>query len=277
MRLEGKVAVITGAGAGTGRIGALLVAREGAKVVVADIQRERAEAVAAEITAAGGTALAVQVDVTRETEVQAMIDAAVAHFGKLDILWNNAGISIPGNGSVPFEELSEEALRRVLDVNTLGVALGCKCAIPALRASGGGSIINTSSTAAYRATAPGWAIYCASKAGVHGLVRGLAGELGPDNIRINSVAPGYGGANWAMPQDAPVMHEEARLARMESFRDRLLPTALGWLPGLDEIAKAALFLASDEAAYITGIDIPVDGGWAADGVMKAATVAAAAR
>src|SRR5262249_42451932 len=107
MRLAGKVAIITGAGAGTGRIGALLFAEEGARVVVADIQRERAEAVAAEIKDKGGEAIAVQVDVTRESEVRRMVDAAVAQFGKLDILWNNAGISIPGNGSVPFDELSE--------------------------------------------------------------------------------------------------------------------------------------------------------------------------
>jgi NAD(P)-dependent dehydrogenase (short-subunit alcohol dehydrogenase family) len=264
MRLQGKVAIITGAGAGTGRAGALLFAREGAKVVVADIEGDRAEATVKAIREIEGTAIAVKTDVTKESDVKELVQAAVEQFGRLDVMWNNAGVALPGGGA-PFDELPEKTLRWIVDVNLMGVVFGCKHAIPPMKRQGGGSIVNTTSTAGLVGYY-GWSIYAAAKAGVHGLTRNLAFDLGQYNIRVNTVAPGFGGANFLLPPGAPVVGEEERIRRLAERGQGQSPGGLGTPlkmsrpAALEDIAQAALFFASDDSAYVTGVVLPVDGG-----------------
>jgi NAD(P)-dependent dehydrogenase (short-subunit alcohol dehydrogenase family) len=244
-RLAGKVAVITGAGSGMGRAMAQRFVEEGAHVVCADISGAQ-DAVAA---ALGDAAIAVHCDVAEEAEVEAMIAAAVQRFGKLDILCNNAGF---GGGMAPLAEQSTENWDRVHSVNIRGVFFGMKHGILAMLKTGGGSIINTGSASAV----VGWkghSIYGAAKAGVHQMTKAAALDYGKQGIRINAIAPG---TMWTglVPQsrDMPVPPADGfRLAGIPMDR---------WGSAMD-IANAALFLASDEANYITGVILPVDGGY----------------
>jgi NAD(P)-dependent dehydrogenase (short-subunit alcohol dehydrogenase family) len=262
MRLDGKVALITGAGAGLGRESALLFAREGARVVVTDLNGDRVGETAALVEAQGGEALALTVDVTVEDQVRDAVAATVERFGALDVLFANAGIIVRGNGSVPFEELSAESWQQVMDVNLTGVFHSCKHAIGPMKANGGGAIVVTSSAVAFVSTR-GLAAYAATKGGVNALVRGLAVEIGHHGIRINAICPLHGmSANFLMAGDADVVGgsmEEGRGAWDPS--QSLMPLKLGRAPSLRDNANAALFLASDDSAYVTGVCLPTtDGG-----------------
>jgi NAD(P)-dependent dehydrogenase (short-subunit alcohol dehydrogenase family) len=259
MRLKDKVVVITGAGAGLGRECALLFAKEGARVVATDVEGSRAEAVAKEI---GAAAIGMKVDVVKEAELQAAVKAAVDKWGRLDVMFNNAGIAVVGFGRVPFEETTEESFRKVIDVNLLGVVLGCKAAIPQMKAQGGGAILNTSSASAFVGFA-NYAIYGATKGAVNALTRNLALDLGPYGIRVNTICPLYGmSPNFQQGTEAEVIGRSYEEVAGEWSPDaRRMPLRLDRPPSLMDNAYAALYLASDEAAYQSGVCLQTtDGG-----------------
>lgn len=244
--LDGKVAVITGAAAGMGRASALLFAREGARVVLADVQLQGGESTASEIESAGGEAIFIRTDVSRSAEVRDLIATATAAFGKLDILFNNAGIE----GSVSlFEDADEEDFDRVLAVNLRGVFLGMKYGLPELVKTRG-VVINTASLAGL-AGVPGMAAYAASKGGVVQLTKTAALEYASAGVRVNCICPGY------ISTDMTTRLREA--PRDERLR-RGAPNPLGRAGTPEDIAGAALYLASDLSAFVTGVALPVDGG-----------------
>jgi NAD(P)-dependent dehydrogenase (short-subunit alcohol dehydrogenase family) len=247
-RLDGKVALVTGAGEGMGRAGALLFAGEGARVGVLDLDAARAEAVAAEIEAAGGEAVAVAADVSSAGDVRAAVEAVAGAFRALHVLYNNAGVWLPGDGAVT--ELDEDVWHRTLAVNLTGVYLCCRHGIPHLLEAGGGSVINTSSPVAVRPE-PVYDAYTASKGGVISLTRSIAQFYGPRGVRANVLMPGS--IVTAMTREA--------LAdpRYREASERM--TVLGRLGQPEEVAAAALFLASDESSFVTGSIQWVDGGW----------------
>jgi NAD(P)-dependent dehydrogenase (short-subunit alcohol dehydrogenase family) len=246
--LEGKVAVITGAGSGMGAVAARLFAREGAAVVVADAIEERGRAVAASISESGGRALFVGVDVSDAQQVETMIDEAVARFGGLQVLYNNAGIFPPDDGGTL--ETPEATWDRVMNVNLKGVWLCCRYGIPAMLASGGGSIINVASFVALMGAATAQIAYTASKGGVLSMTREMAVEYARRGIRANALCPGP----IETPLLAELLSDPARRAR------RLVHIPLGRLGQAEELARAALFLASDDSSYMTGASLVVDGG-----------------
>jgi len=262
MRLLGKVVVITGAGAGLGRECALLFAQEGARVVVTDVVADRAAAVSGLINDAGGESPALKVDVRSEDDVHAAVAAAVDTYGALDIMHANAGIAMPGLGSIPFDEVTKEQWQLVVDVNLTGVFLACKQAVPPMKRAGGGAIVVTSSAASLVAY-PGWSAYGASKGGVNSLVRQLALELGRFGIRINALCPTRGmSPNMLLPGDAPVLgrsYEES--TGTWSPDESPIPLKLDRPPNLRDNANLALFLASDDSQYMSGVCLPsCDGG-----------------
>ena len=246
-RLPGTVAIVTGAGAGIGRAIALVFAREGAKVVVADIDLAAAEATAATIAAGGGSARAVEVDVTDAASVEGMVSATVRSFGTLNVLVNNAGVGTEGD----VVELSETEWHRILDVNLTGVFLGCKYAIPALEEAGGGSIVNIASIAAVVGGSVS-CVYPASKAGVVALSKSTALKFAGKNIRVNCVCPGHVETALSYSLNDP----EFKAALIQKY-------PMGRLATAQEIANAVLFLASDEASFVTGTELIVDGGYTA--------------
>jgi len=248
MRLTGKTAIITGAASGIGREAALLFAREEARVLVADIDDRAGEQLAAEIEAAGGEARYHRTDVSRAGEVEAMVAAAEAAFGRVDVIYNNAGIFPDDDGSVL--ETSEAVWDRVMNVNLKGVFLGCKYGIPALLRAGGGSIINVASFVALMGAAAPQIAYTASKGGVLSMTREIAVEFARRNIRANALCPGP----VDTPLLAPLLADPARRQR------RLVHIPPGRLAQPTEIAQAALFLASDESSYVNGATFVVDGG-----------------
>jgi NAD(P)-dependent dehydrogenase (short-subunit alcohol dehydrogenase family) len=245
MRLQGKVALITGAGAGIGRATAELFGREGAAVVVADYDRAAAEAVCSGITAEGGRAVAVAVDVSQPDQVDAMVATAVQAFGGIDILFNNAGILIFGS----VVETAFEDWQRMMAVNLNGVFLCSKAVIPLMRERGGGAIINMSSSTGAHDGNGNAAAYVTSKGGVTLLTRCMAIDHAADHIRVNAIAPG--------PTDTPMLRRIMSQAEIDAFAATFPAKRLGQP---SEIAAAALFLASDEASFVTGAIFAVDGG-----------------
>jgi NAD(P)-dependent dehydrogenase (short-subunit alcohol dehydrogenase family) len=248
MRLLNKVALITGAGSGIGRESALLFAQEGAKVVVVDLNSTAGETTVASIKAAGGEAAFVRADVSKSAEAKRMIDFAEKTFGKLNTLFNNAGIFPDADGSVL--ETEEEVWDLVMDVNLKGVFFGCKYGIPALLRAGGGSIINTASFVALIGAATSQIAYTASKGGVLAMTREMAVEFARKNIRLNAICPGP----VETPLLAQLLSDPARRQR------RMVHIPMGRLAQAREVAQAALFLASDESAYVNGATFTVDGG-----------------
>jgi NAD(P)-dependent dehydrogenase (short-subunit alcohol dehydrogenase family) len=251
MRLKGKVAIITGAGSGLGRAAALLFAREGAKVVVAANREKDGEQTIKSITEVGGDAILVRVDVTKATDVEKAIKAAVDKYGKLDIMLNNAGT--PGPGKL-IADITEEEWNRVISVNLTGVFLGTKYAIPEMLKGGGGVIINVSSVAGVSPRRYTGA-YSVAKAAVIQLTRITALEYARKNIRANCILPG--------PIDTPFFSKIAggdpeKIALFKEVVRNEVP--MGRFAQPEEIAQVALFLASDEASYITGAAFAADGG-----------------
>jgi NAD(P)-dependent dehydrogenase (short-subunit alcohol dehydrogenase family) len=247
-RLDGKVALITGAGGGLGRVGAELFAAEGAKVVVADAVEDAGRATVDAIRSNGGEAAFVSVDVAQAAQVQAMIAFAVDTFGGLHVLYNNAGILPPDDGGTG--DTPEDVWDRVMAVNLKGVWLCCRHGIPALIASGGGSVINVSSLVAIMGSAVAQIAYTASKGGVLSMTREMAVEYARTGVRINALCPG--------PIQTPLMAE--LLADPAKRARRLVHVPIGRFGRADEIARAALFLASDDSSLMTGASLVVDGG-----------------
>lgn len=249
MRLAGKVAIVTGSANGMGEVEAQLFGKEGAKVVVADMSVEGGQKVAEAIAAAGGEARFVQIDVTSEDEWQETVKTAVATYGKLDILVNNAGIS----GTYQSDTLSTEAWDRVMAINSRGVFLGMKHAIPEMQRTGGGSIVNISSISGFVGQDGIHMAYNASKGAVRIMTKSAAVQYAKDNIRVNSVHPGI----------MPAMTTSVLTADPEMRAKMLAQVPMGREGQREEVGYAVLFLASDEASYITGTELVVDGGYLA--------------
>ena len=245
MRLQGKVALITGAARGQGAAEARLFAQEGAKVILADLLDQEGTAVAAEIAEAGGDALYVHLDVTNEEEWDAAIRSAVSTFGKVDILINNAGICRRGN----VLETTSDQWDVLLDVNAKGVFLGTKAAIPEMRKAGGGSIINISSTAGLVGSRTS-AAYSASKGAVRLFTKSTAIQYAAEGIRANSIHPGPIDTDMGDQVWPDADSREAAVAR----------TAVARIGTSQDIAYGALYLASDESSYVTGTELVIDGG-----------------
>jgi len=249
MRLQDKVIIVTGSGGGIGEGIAKRLASEGAKLIVNDINSAAGEKVVAAIRSAGGQAVFVAADVTRNTEVQALVQAAVTHFGRLDVMVNNAGWT---HRNRPALEVSEEEFDRCFAVNMKSIYLSTIHATPVFRQFGGGSFINIASTAGVRPR-PGLSWYNGSMGAVITTSKSLAAELGPDNIRVNCINPVFN-------PDTGLSAEFAGGPLDETRRSKFLSTIpLGRFSTALDVANAALYLASDEAAFISGVCIEVDG------------------
>jgi NAD(P)-dependent dehydrogenase (short-subunit alcohol dehydrogenase family) len=248
MRLENKVAIITGSASGMGQVAAEIFAREGACVVVTDIAADAGETTARNIRKAGGKAIFVQTNVARETDVQHLIETTLEHFGRIDILYNNAGIMPDEDGSVV--ELSEPTWDRIMDVNLKSAFLCSKYTLPHMVEQGSGSIINIASFVAFLGCTVPQDAYTASKGGLLALTKSLAIQYGPHGIRCNAICPG--------PIETPLLRtlwvsEEARNLRLNRI-------PLGHFGTPEHIVYMALYLASDESSWTTGSWLTVDGG-----------------
>jgi NAD(P)-dependent dehydrogenase (short-subunit alcohol dehydrogenase family) len=248
-RLEGKVSLITGAGSGIGQAMAVLFAREGSKVAVADISAEGGQETVRCIRDEGGEAEFFQVDVSSAAQVRRMVEAVIARFGRIDILCNNAGIGV----AATVVDTTEEDWDRVINVDLKGVFLGCKYVIPHMLRQGGGVIVNTASVAGMVGVL-NRAAYCAAKAGVIGLTKSIAVDFVTKGIRANCVCPGTVETPWIekilAQQPDPVAERQRMIERQP----------MGRMGKPEEIAAAALYLASDEAAFVTGTELVIDGG-----------------
>ncbi len=248
MRLKDKVALITGAGSGIGRQAALVFAREGAAILVVDVNDAGGNETVAMVKQAGGRAGYCRADISKAREAEQMVAAAEREFGKLNVLFNNAGIMHAKDDDAV--STSEEVWDLTLDINAKGVLLGCKYGIPALKRAGGGSVINTASFVARMGAATPQIAYTASKGAVLAMTRELAVIHARQNIRVNALSPGPLKTELLMS----FLNTEAKKQR------RLVHVPMGRFGEAEEIAKAALFLASDESSYITGTEFLVDGG-----------------
>ena len=248
MRLEGKTALITGAGSGMGRLAAEVFAREGAKVVATDISADALQETVERVRGQGGEITGQAGDVRSAQDVRGWVKRAVATYGQLDVLYNNAGIFPDEDGSVT--EMDEEVYQRVIDVNLKGVSLCCKYGVPEMVRAGGGSIVNVASFVALVGCTVPQDAYTASKGAVLSLTRSLAVQFGPQHVRVNAICPG--------PIETPLLRE---LLRDEEARNRRLSRIpLGRFGRPEDIVNAALYLASDEASWTTGTTFVVDGG-----------------
>jgi 3-oxoacyl-[acyl-carrier protein] reductase len=249
-RLQGLATVITGAGSGIGAASALAFAREGAGVVVADRNVEAARQTVDRIETDGGQAEAVEVDVSDYRAVERMVKIAVDRFGKLDVLFNNAGVP---QSFTPFEQSTDDLYNLIFDVNVRGVFYGCRAAIPHMKAHGGGVILNTASTAGIRPR-PGLAVYNASKAAVINLTKTLAVELAPHRIRVVSLCP--------VATDTPMLPSFIGAGQDEAEGRKRFIATIPWgrLNRAEDLASAAVFLASSDAEMVTGTAFEVDGG-----------------
>jgi len=246
MRLEGKVAIITGGGSGIGRETAKLFSREGAKVVVADYKADAGMETVRIIKDAGGDALFVEVDVSQSEQVKLMVDTAIDTYGGVSVLFNNAGVVYFGT----ILDTDEKTWERIISINLTGTYLCSKAVLPHMIKNGGGSIINmTSSTGAHDAGANS-AAYVTSKGGVALLTRAMAIDHAKNNVRVNAIAPG--------PTDTNMLRDNLTEEELSSFVKNTIPMERLGRP--EELAYAALFLASDEASFVTGAIIAVDGG-----------------
>lgn len=248
MRLQNKVALISGGAKGMGAVEAKLFAKEGAKIVIGDVLETEGKQIEGEINKTGGECLFVPLDVTDENQWNEAVAATVRRFGKLDILINNAGIF----RTSPVEETSSTEWDQVMDINAKGVFLGVKAAIPAMREAGGGSIINLSSVAGLVGAAYSSA-YSASKGAVRLFTKSTAIQYATDGVRCNSIHPGV------IQTD---MTKEA-IADSQFKAQRLDPTPLARLGQPEDVAYGALYLASDESSFVTGAELVIDGGWTA--------------
>jgi NAD(P)-dependent dehydrogenase (short-subunit alcohol dehydrogenase family) len=248
MRLQGKVAVVTGAGGGMGRVAAQLFAREGARVAVADVDVRAGEETVAQITEAGGEAFFVQTNVAEDGQVQNLMDATFARYGALHVLYNNAGIMPNEDGSIT--EMTEAIFDKVIDINLKGASYCCKYAIPHMIASGGGSIINIASFVALLGCTVPQDVYTMSKGALIAQTKSLAVQFAKQGIRANAICPG--------PIETPMLRtlwtsEEARNLRLSRI-------PLGRFGAAEDIVYLGLYLASDESAWTTGAVMVVDGG-----------------
>jgi 2-keto-3-deoxy-L-fuconate dehydrogenase len=252
VRVEGKVAVVTGAGSGIGRSCALTLGAAGAHVVANDLAADGLEETVAEVAAAGGNAVSAIGDVRRREDVAGLVEQARSSFGGLDVMVANAAVST----YIGFETMTDAEIDLVLETNLRGALLCAQAAIPAMRERGGGSIVFVSSVQAF-VTLPGSVPYAAAKSGLVAAARALAPEVGRDGIRVNAVAPGT--------IDTPMLHRDLagmNLAEAEAFLGRVEgANALGRLGRPEEVAAAVLFLASDASSYVTGTTLVVDGGY----------------
>lgn len=245
MKLRDKIALITGAGSGIGRASAILFAREGAAIVVACRTAQNGQDTVDQITQNGGQAIFVKADVSKAEDAERMIKATIETYGRIDILFNNAGMApLP----IPTEELEEELWDKTMAVNVKGIFLGCKYAIPFMKTQGGGVIINTASASGVRPR-PGTSAYSTSKGAAIVFSKALAIELAPFGIRVNCINP--------VATETPMA---AWLATSEQNKNVISTIPLGRFAQPEEIAYAALYLASDESSMVTGLALDVDGG-----------------
>lgn len=249
MRLEGKVAFISGAARGQGEAEARLFAREGARVAFGDILEDEGRRLEAEINETGGEALFVRLNVASESDWRRAISATVARFGKLDILVNNAGVAVWGT----LEDTTDQDWNLVMDVNVKGVFLGTKTAIPEMRNAGGGSIVNISSISGNVGQESVQPVYNASKGAVRIFTKSVAIQYAKEGIRVNSVHPG----------SVRTPMSESRLADPERNEQYLSRIPLGRIGSPEDVAYAVVYMASDESSYVTGSELVIDGGFLA--------------
>lgn len=249
MKLQGKVAIITGAASGIGRASAIAFAREGASVVIADKNAEAGQKTAAEIRAEGLSAVSISVDVASEASIERMIAETVTHYGRIDILFNNAGVVMVK----PLESMTEQEWDRVMAINVKGAFLAIKHAVPHIRKAGGGAILNTGSIGSFTGQL-GTPVYSASKGAIALLTKALALDYGRDRIRVNCICPGI--------TDTPMLREHMGNgeAGEAAIRTRLARVPTGEILTPEDIARAALYLVSDDSRGITGILHVIDGG-----------------
>lgn len=245
-RLDNKVAIITGAAGGMGKADALLFVQEGAKVAITDLQEDKIKDVVAEIEALGGEAIGFKHNVASEEDWVRVVDETVQKFGKIDILVNNAGVS----NATPFMDLAVEGWEKTMSINVTSIFLGQKYVIPHMIEAGGGSIVNISSIAGLTGGS-GAGPYTASKGAVRMLTKATAVDFAKHNIRCNSVHPGY----IETPMTVDLFKDEQMMQWFQS------QTPLPRLGKAEDIARGVLFLASDESSYITGVELPIDGGY----------------
>ena len=249
MRLQGKVALISGGSRGMGAVEAALFAKEGAKVVVGDVREDEGRSLVEKITGEGGDAVFVPLDVTKETDWEAAVAEAVDRYGKLDVLVNNAGVSARGT----IEETTVADWDWVMDINAKGVFLGTRCAIPEMRKAGGGSIINISSQLGLVGMKESSPQYQASKGAVRLFTKAAAIQYASEGIRVNSVHPG--------PIVTPMTEARRSDAAVQQMMVSRIP--LGRYGEAEDVAYGVLYLASDESSFVTGSELVIDGGWTA--------------